>query len=229
MRQGLDRSQQRDLGVEGLAGPRDERGRNAKGDVVLSPHEEGGARCVPCSVATGLECRPQTTRRKARGVRLTLHQLRAGEVEHHTSIAIGPSKTIVLLGRQSREWLEPVGVVTRSVLDRPVLHRGSHYVRNGRVEWLSMIDGTKEASVHLLGKPLPHDGAGEYVCTENAIDAFGGNGPAIQRTYRGGHRNSCLVRRGCRRMVDRRHCYAIAVGAARTSSKSEISGSANSV
>ena len=178
--QRLDRSQQRDLGVECLTGPGDERGRNAEGDVVLSPHEEGGTGGVPCGVAAGLERCPEAARRKARGVWLALHQLGAGEVEYHASTPIRPGQAVVLLGGQPREWLEPVGVMTRSVLDRPILHRGGHHVRDGRVERLSMIDGAKEASVHLLGKPLPHGAAGEYVRAEDAIDPFGGSGTAVQ-------------------------------------------------
>ena len=84
----LDRAEQRDLGVERLAGPGHERRRNAEGDVVVAPHQEGRAGGVPGGVAAGLEGRAEPARREARSVRLALDQLGAGEVEDHPAAAV---------------------------------------------------------------------------------------------------------------------------------------------
>ena len=58
--QRLHRAEQRDLGVERLAGPRHEGGRNAEGDgAALAPDQERRTGRVPGRVAAGLERRAQ--------------------------------------------------------------------------------------------------------------------------------------------------------------------------
>ncbi len=61
----LHRAEQRDLGVQRLTGPGDEGGRNAEGDVVVAPHEEGRAGRVPSGVAAGLERGPEPAGRES--------------------------------------------------------------------------------------------------------------------------------------------------------------------
>ena len=56
----------------------------------------------------------------------------------------------MLLGRDAGERLEPVGVVRGAVLDRPVLQRARHDVREGRVERLGLRDGAPERTVDIL-------------------------------------------------------------------------------
>ena len=84
----LDRAEQRDLGVQRLAGPGHERRRNAQRHVVLTPHQEGRAGGVPGGVAAGLEGGPEPAGREAGGVRLALDQLGAGEVEDHPAAPV---------------------------------------------------------------------------------------------------------------------------------------------
>ncbi len=172
-RERLHRAQQRDLGVERLAGPGDERGGNAQGDVVVAAHEERGAGRVPGGVAAGLEGGADAAGGEARRIGLALHQLGAGEVEHHAAVAVGCGQRVVLLGGQAGEGLKPVRVVGRAVLDRPVLHGGRHDVGDRRVERLAAIDGAEQAAVDLLGKALPHHAAGEHVAAEDRIHALG--------------------------------------------------------
>ena len=183
----LDRAEQRDLGVERFAGPGDEGGRNAEGDVVVAPHEKGRAGGVPGGVAAGLEGCPQASGWKARGIRLTLHQLGAGEVEDHTAGPVGSRQRIVLLRGESGQRLEPVGVVRRPILDRPILHGGRHHVGHRGIERLAPIDGAEQAAIDLLGKPLPHHGAGEDVAAEDAVDPLRRGLAAIEGTYCRGH------------------------------------------
>ena len=92
----------------------------------------------------------------------------------------------MLLGGLSGERLEPVGVMARAVLDRPVLHAGGDDVGDGRIERLAVVDGPEQAPVDLLGKPLPHDGPGEDVAAEDRVDPFDRGGSPVGRAYRCG-------------------------------------------
>ena len=188
LRERLHRAEQRDLGVQRLAGPADERGRNAEGDVVVAPHQERRAGGVPGGVAAGLERGADAARREARRVGLALHQLGPGEVEHHAAVAVGRGQRIVLLGGEPGERLEPVGVVGGAVLDRPVLHRGRHHVGHGRVERLPSVDGAEEAAVDLLGKALTHHRPGEDVAAEDRVDPLGRRAVGVE--HAGGHRHT---------------------------------------
>ena len=107
MRQGLPRerlhgAEERDLGVERLAGPGDEGGGDDQGDVPLDPHQEGGAGRVPRGVAAGLERRAQAAGREARGVGLALHQVAAREVVDHAALAVRRHQRVMLLGGETR-------------------------------------------------------------------------------------------------------------------------------
>ena len=90
--------------------------------LLLAPHEEGRAGRVPGGVAAGLEGGAQAAGGEAGSVGLALHQLGAGEVEDHPAAAVRRHERIVLLGGESGQGLEPVGVVRGAVLDGPVLH-----------------------------------------------------------------------------------------------------------
>ena len=191
----LDRAEQRDLGVERLAGPGDERGRDAERDVVVAPDEERRAGGVPGRVAARLERGAEAARGEARRVRLALDQVGAGEVEDHAARAVRRRQRVVLFGGEAGERLEPVGVVGRAVLDGPVLHRRGDDVGDLRVERLAVIDRPEQAPVDVLRQTLPHDAPREDVGAENAVDTLGGGAaiPAIgesagRRRDGGGHR-----------------------------------------
>ena len=151
--------------------------------LLLAAHQEGGAGRVPRGVAAGLEGGAEAAGREARGVRLALHQLGAGEVEDHAAVAVGAHERVVLLGGQAGERLEPVGVVGGAVLDGPVLHRGGHHVGHLRVERLAGVDGAEEALEDLLGEALAHHAPGEDVGAVDLVDAVdrGGHGATSRR------------------------------------------------
>ena len=166
---------------------RHERGRDAEGDVVLAPHQEGRAGRVPRGVAAGLERGADAAGREARRVGLALDQLGAGEVEDHAAVAVGRGQRIVLLGGEAGQRLEPVGVVGGAVLDRPVLHRGRHDVGHGRVERLAAVDGAEQAAVDLLRQALPHHGPREHVAAEDRVNPLRRRTVGVEHTSRHGH------------------------------------------
>ncbi len=172
--QRFHRAEQRDLRVERLAGPRHEGRRDAQRHrAALAPDQERRAGRVPRGVAAGLERRPQAARREARRIRLALHQVGTGEVEHHPALPIRRHQRVMLLGRQAGQRLEPVGEVGGAVLDRPVLHRGRDHVGHLRVQRLAPVDRPQQALVDLLRQPLAHDGTGKHIGAEDFINAFG--------------------------------------------------------
>ena len=123
LREGVHRAQQRDLGVERLTGPRDERRRDAEQRAVRVLDEERRASRVPRGVAAGLERVADAARRERRGVGLALDQLLAAEPGEPVALAVGLEERIVLLRGEARQGLEDMGVVGGSPGERPLLHR----------------------------------------------------------------------------------------------------------
>ena len=123
MRQRVHRAQQRDLGVERLAGPRGEGGRDAEQRAVRVLEDEGRAGRVPGRVAARLEGRADAAGREAR-----MRRARPGSAPcRRTRRArcrrrLGRRRSRASR-RSSRSAAGTVGVVGRAVLHRPVLHR----------------------------------------------------------------------------------------------------------
>ena len=137
--QGLHRSQQRRLLVQRLAGPRDERRRDAERRAVGVFQDVGRAGDVPGRVAAGLEGGADAARGEARGVGLALDQFLAGELGDGVAVAVGGEEAVVLLGGQAGQRIEDVGVVGGPLLDRPVLHGQGHGVGDGRIELFAVL------------------------------------------------------------------------------------------
>ncbi len=150
-RERVHRTQQRDLAVQGLAGPRRERGRDAEQGPVRVLEDEGRAGRVPGGVAASLEGRPQATGREGGGVGLTLDQLLAGEAGQHLASAGGLEEGVVLLRGRTGQRLEHVGVVGGAVFQRPRHHRLGDRVGQGGVEALAAVDGVLQL-VEVLGR-----------------------------------------------------------------------------
>ena len=126
--------------------------------TLFSPRmRKAGLVGVPRGVAAGLEGGAEAAGREARRVGLALHQVGAGEVEHHPALPVRRDQRVVLLGGESGKRLEPVGEVGGAVLDGPVLHRGRHHVGHLGIERLAQLDGPHQALEHLLRQPLAHD------------------------------------------------------------------------
>ena len=73
----------------------------------------------------------------------------------------------MLLGGESSERVEDVGVVRGTLLDRPVLHGESHRVGDAGVDRLALFDGRLECLVDALGQPVLHDRVAEDVRAED--------------------------------------------------------------
>src|SRR5690606_6116480 len=87
---------------------------------------------------------------EARGVRLALDQLLARELGDGAAVAVGRDEAVVLLGGDAGERLEPVRVVRRLMLDRPVAQGRGHRVGDGGIERLAEGDRPPERLVDVL-------------------------------------------------------------------------------
>ena len=78
---------------------------------------------------------------------------------------VGRQKRVVLLGGDAGQRLEPVRVVRRAVLDRPVLHRRRDRVGHRRVQRLAVRDRPAQRVIHglrqarLLHRVVEHQAA----------------------------------------------------------------------
>ena len=150
-RQRVHRAQQRDLVVERLARPGRESGRDAEQRAIGVLEQERRRGRVPGRVSARLERRPDPASREARCVRLTLDQLLAAEVGDRGAVAGRHVERVVLLRGEPGERLEPVRVVRRPLLERPVLHRLRDHVGERGVEFLAARDGRPQLAVDVLG------------------------------------------------------------------------------
>ena len=165
-RQRVHRAQERDLVVQRLTGPGDERGRDAEDRAVRVLHDERRRGRVPGGVATRLEGGAQAAGRERRGVRLALDQRLAGELGDRLALRGGRVEGVVLLGGQPRQRLEPVRVVGRALLHRPGAHRLRDVVGQRRVHGLARLESRHELLEDVLGHPCPLLGDGEHVGAE---------------------------------------------------------------
>ena len=140
-------TEQRRLLVERLAGVRDEGGGDAE-DLVL---DERGAHGVPHGVAAGLEGGTKSAGGEARRVGLALDELLAREGHEHGAVVARSDETVVLLGGDAGQGLEPVREVRRTVLECPFLHRVRDFVGDVEVERLAVLDHVHELLVGGLG------------------------------------------------------------------------------
>ena len=83
---------------------------------------------------------------------------------------------IVLLGGAAREGCEPVGVVTRAVVDGPAPHSFGHRVGKLAAYGLFVDNRTLQSIVGMLRKIFEHLAAVEHKLAIILFGAFGGCG-----------------------------------------------------
>ncbi len=139
--QGFVGTQDRRFGIQSLAFPGRIGCRDAKGRSVRILDDESGGCRIPCGVAARFEGGTQAAVREAGCVRLTLDQFLAGEFRHGAAALVRSDEGVVLLGGLTRQRLEPVRVVRRPFLKRPIFHDHGHHIGHIRVQWLMVGDG----------------------------------------------------------------------------------------
>ena len=162
LRQRLHRAQERGLFVKRRAGIGRKRRRDAQHPVL----HECIARRVPGGIAPCLEGSAQAAGGKARGIRLALHELLAGEFHDRPPVAQGMDEAVMLFRRDAGHGLEPVGVMGRAALDRPVLHGVRHHGSDLRGQTLVVMDRVDDLLIGLVRQAGLHDRLGKHHGTE---------------------------------------------------------------
>ena len=119
----LARSEKRRLLVERFARPRNKCRWDTERGAVGVFEDVGGARHIPSRVATGFERGANAAVRKARRVGLTLNERLPCELDDCAAIAVRGKEAVMLLCRRTRERVEDMSVMGRTLFNRPVLHR----------------------------------------------------------------------------------------------------------
>ena len=145
-------AQQRGLLVQGLAGV----GEEAGGNIQASVPDEGKGGGIPGGIAPCLKGGTQTAGGEAGGIRLAPNQLLAGKFHNHPTVSRGRNEGIMLLRGDARHRLEPVGVVSGSLLQRPLLHGLGNFIGYVQGQPLSLRHAVLPGLIGLQGQPLLH-------------------------------------------------------------------------
>ena len=167
------RSQQRDLLVERLAGPRHEHARDHQRRSVGGVHHVGGARRVPRRVPAGLRGHPEAAVGERRPVGLALDQQAPGELGDGVPVGVGDDEPVVLLRGDVRQRVEDVREELHAFAERPVLHRRGHDVGGGRIEWSAGLDRLLHRLEGALRQTLLHGREAEHVACPDLAERAG--------------------------------------------------------
>ncbi len=151
----LHRTQERRLLVKRLARVRAERGRNTQGRAVAVALDERRGGRIPRRVAARFESGTNAARREARRVRLADDQVLARKRLHGLAVDDLQKRVVLLCGRPGQRQ-EPVGVVRRAAVHRPVAHRVGDFAGDGRVERLTAVYCRQKLLAGLLREVLLH-------------------------------------------------------------------------
>ncbi len=133
---GLYRPQEGRLHVERVARERAERRWDAQRRTVLVALDEGRRRRVPRRVAARLESGADATRREGRCVGLADDKVLAAEL-HDRLAVLELKERVVLLGGGAGHREEPVRVVRRTAIHRPVADAVRDFARDRRIKRFS--------------------------------------------------------------------------------------------
>ena len=157
-----DRAQQRHLVIERLARIGDEDGRDTERRV----DDEGRRGRIPGRITASLERIADASVGERRRIGLLLDEQFAGELLQNPAQAVRVGKRIVLLGRTSRQGLEPMGIVVGTVLQRPLAHACRDTVGNLPREGRTVLHRIDKGVVSSLVQILAHGCAPEYPVPE---------------------------------------------------------------
>ena len=109
-------------------------------------------------------CGAQTAGGEGGRIRLAHDELLARQVQDLLAVLVRHGeKRIVLLRRDARERLEPVGVVRGALLNGPFHHGLGHDIRRGHGDLTAVLDHAHDLRIDLLRQTLLHDGSAEYI------------------------------------------------------------------
>ena len=123
-------TQQRSLFIQHFAGVGAEGCRNAQ--AVIFDKCIGGR--VPCCIAASFKGCTQAAGREAGSIRFALNQLFAGEVHNNTAFSSRRNEAFMLFSSNTGHWLEPMGEMSATMLQSPVLHSIGDDISNFQIQ-----------------------------------------------------------------------------------------------
>ncbi|OQC22871.1 MAG: hypothetical protein BWX70_02998 [Verrucomicrobia bacterium ADurb.Bin070] len=153
---GLHRTQQRHLLVQGLTRPGAEGRGDAQGGPVSALHQVSRTRHVPCGVAARFECGADSAARKTGCVGLALDQLLAREIDGEMPFAVRAVEAVMFLCREPGQGIEDVRIVRGAAFNRPAAHRGRHNIRSTRIKRDALFDGFAQRRINVLRQTRLH-------------------------------------------------------------------------
>lgn len=132
------------------------------GDTERRVDDEGRRGRIPGRITASLERIANASVGERRRIGLLLDEQFAGELLQNPAQAVRVGKRIVLLGRTSRQGLEPMGIVVGTVLQRPLAHARRDTVGNLPREGRTVLHRIDKGVVSSLVQILAHGCAPEY-------------------------------------------------------------------
>ena len=151
--------------IQGVAGIGAEDGGNAQG-TLLDKCERGG---VPCGIAAGLKGGTQTAGGEGGGIGLAAHQFLSGEFHHDSAAGDGGDEAVVLLGGDAGHGLEPMCIVSGTLLGCPLFHGFCNFICGGKIQRGSLGHAFLPCAVGSGGKAVLHG----FFVENHAAEAFG--------------------------------------------------------
>ncbi len=138
--------------VKGLTCVGDEHCRNHQS----VPKDEDRRSRIPGRVASCLEGASDASRREGTCIRFLLDQQLAGELLDHSALSVMLDETVVLFCSTFCQRLEPMGVVSHSQADSPLLHALGNGISHRTVKRRSIVDDITHLVVSFGRKILIH-------------------------------------------------------------------------
>ena len=160
------RAQQRRFVVERLAGVGDKHGGNTQNRTGGEFFDKRRGGHIPRGIAARVVRGAKPAGGEAGGVRFPHDQLLAGEVEDGFALFGVGNKGVMLFRRDAVEGLEPVGIMGRAQLQRPVHHGIRDRVGILHGQLAAVFHHLNHLAIDTLRQSLAHDGLTKYIRTE---------------------------------------------------------------
>ena len=162
-------TQQRCFLIQCLTGIGNENSRNVQGAFF---HKAVGSR-IPCGIASCRAGLTQTAGRERRGIWFALDQLFAGKVHNYHAVVSRADERVVLFCGRTCHRLEPVGIVGRTVFDRPILNGICHNIGISGIQGSTHLTGFGHCLIDRLRESCLHDFIIEDVACKVLSNIFG--------------------------------------------------------
>ena len=150
-------TKKRGLLVQCLSCIRTKGRRNAKNGSCRILAYKGWRSAIPSGITSSLKGCPKAPRWERGSIRLPFDQFLSGKLQLHGSVGKRcRNKGVMFLCRKSCQRLEPVGIMSGTFFNSPLLHSSCHHFRCHGVQFFSLIQGLVQFLVNLFRQLFQH-------------------------------------------------------------------------